>query len=82
MYPKLRAHMAYQIICSMRLPLVYFHLSLRYSIFPWTLEPYHLYGNVVPIFTSGEKNLSNNYRPISLLNTASKVLERLVFNRM
>ena len=32
-----------------------------------------------PIFKSGDKSSVKNYRPISLLCTISKVLERLVF---
>ncbi len=40
------------------------------------------FAKVVPIFKSGETNLPKNYRPISLLNNVSKVLECLVFNCM
>ena len=37
---------------------------------------------VIPIFKSGNKYLMNNYRPISLLPSFSKLLEKLVYNRM
>ena len=37
---------------------------------------------VIPIFKSGDTESIDNYRPISLLLTLSKVLERLVFNRL
>ena len=37
---------------------------------------------VIPIFKNGDPNCVNNYRPISLLPTLSKVLERLMFNRL
>ena len=36
---------------------------------------------VVPIFKKGHKESLNNYRPISLLTTISKILERLVYKR-
>lgn len=36
--------------------------------------------NVVPIHKKGDKNLVSNYRPISLLNIVSKIMERCVFN--
>jgi hypothetical protein len=36
--------------------------------------------NVVPIFKKGDKHNVVNYRPISLLSTVSKVLERCIFN--
>jgi hypothetical protein len=37
---------------------------------------------VVPIFKSGCVNDINNYRPISLLCTFSKILEKIVANRL
>ena len=37
---------------------------------------------VIPIFKSGDKNNMDNYRPISLLSTFSKFLEKLVANRL
>ena len=37
---------------------------------------------VIPIFKSGEKNITNNYRPISLLSCFEKVLERLLARRV
>ena len=35
---------------------------------------------VVPLYKNGERNLPDNYRPISLLTVLSKVLERVVYN--
>ena len=35
---------------------------------------------ITPIHKSGDRSLVNNYRPISLLCTISKVLERIVYN--
>ena len=38
--------------------------------------------NVRPLFKSGDKNASRNYRPISLLPIASKILEKIVNKRL
>ena len=40
------------------------------------------YSNVVPIHKKGKKSKVDNYRPISLLNSVSKVMNRLVFNHI
>ena len=37
---------------------------------------------VIPIFKSGDKNIMTNYCPISILPTLSKVLEKVVYNRL
>ena len=37
---------------------------------------------IIPIHKSSNKTLVNNYRPISLLCILSKVLERIVYNRI
>ena len=37
---------------------------------------------IIPIFQEGNKQLVDNYRPISLLVAVSKVLEKLIFDRM
>lgn len=37
---------------------------------------------VTPVFKSGNKSDVSNYRPISLLCIASKILEKLIFNRI
>ena len=36
---------------------------------------------IVPLYKGGDESLSNNYRPISLLLTMSKVLEKVVYVR-
>ena len=37
---------------------------------------------IIPIFKSGSHNMFDNYRPISILSPLSKVLEKLVCNRL
>ena len=38
--------------------------------------------NVVPIFKSGDEMVFTNYRPVSVLPIFSKILERLMYNRL
>ena len=37
---------------------------------------------VLPFYKSGKKNLMTNYRPISVLSSFSKILERIMYNRL
>ena len=37
---------------------------------------------VIPIYKSGNKNVFNNYRPISILPALSKIMENIVCNRL
>ena len=55
-----------------------FSLSLNSGIFPSQLK----IAKVVPIFKSGDKCNPDNYRPISLINTFSKILEKVVARRV
>ena len=52
-----------------------FNQSLRTGTFPAQYKE----ANVCPVPKKGEMSLVSNYRPISLLNAESKVLERIVF---
>nr|CAI5824567.1 unnamed protein product [Callosobruchus analis] len=45
--------------------------SFKYGIFPEQLK----LSKIIPIFKKGEPNLLENYRPISILNSFSKLLE-------
>jgi len=51
-----------------------FSLSLSQGIFPSKLKT----SRTVPIFKSGNKETCDNYRPISLLSSISKILEKIV----
>lgn len=55
-----------------------FTLSIRSACIPNQWKS-HL---IVPIFKSGNKSDVSNYRPISLLCSISKVLERVIFNKV
>ena len=60
-------------------PLCYlFNLSLQSGYIPIQLKT----AKVIPVFKSGDKNSYTNYRPISLLNSLSKILEKIVAKQM
>ena len=44
--------------------------------------PKELMAKVIPVYKSGSTMELNNYRPISVLNTFSKVFERLMYDRL
>ena len=54
-----------------------FNLSLETGIFPTLMK----YAEVVPLYKGKEKDLSVNYRPISLLVMISKILEKIVYKQ-
>ena len=59
-------------------PLIHiFNLSMAKGIVPMNMK----IAKVVPIFKKGDPQLLSNYRPISLLTTFSKILEKLIFSR-
>ena len=55
-----------------------FENCLHRSIFPDTWKR----ANVVPIHKKNEKNLKENYRPISLLPIFGKILEKLIYESL
>ena len=55
------------------------YLKAHYEgIFPESLK----IAKVTPVFKSGDNSLLGNYRPISVLPVLSKVLERIMYNRI
>ena len=64
-----------QISTQIAVPLAHvFNLSLTSGIFPSKLKT----SRTVPIHKAGRHDLCDNYRPISLLSTLSKILEKMV----
>ena len=60
-------------------PLVHIsNLSLSRGLFPNELK----IANVVPIYKSGDEMEFSNYRPVSILPVFSKLIERLMYNRL
>ena len=57
---------------------VIFNKSLELGEFPSTMK----LAEVVPLYKGKEHYLETNYRPISLLTTISKVLEKIVYQRI
>ena len=51
-----------------------FNLSLDKGIFPPNLKT----SRIVPVFKSGDPKVCDNYRPIALVSTLSKILEKIV----
>ena len=39
-------------------------------------------GKIIPVYKKGDKHLFSNYRPITLLPCFSKILEKVVYNRI
>ena len=57
---------------------IIFNNSINHGHFPlaWKM------GNITPIHKKNEKNLIENYRPISILPICGKLLERIIFNTL
>jgi hypothetical protein len=63
------------VIYEIAVPLAHiFQLSIETGIFPERFKK----SRVVPIFKCGDPRLCDNYRPIALVNTFSKILEKMV----
>ena len=68
-----------QIISLILAPLSFvFNLSISLGQIPTQLKT----AKVIPVFKSGDPLCMDNYRPISLLSVFSKILEKIVCNRL
>ena len=66
-------------IISISSPLTHiFNLSITSGMVPIELK----IARVVPLFKAGDKSIFSNYRPISVLPSFSKILEKLLYNRL
>ena len=54
------------------------NLSVTSGIVPDQLK----IARVIPLFKSGEQDIFTNYRPVSVLPAFSKILERVMYNRL
>ena len=60
-------------------PLVHiFNLSLRTGVFPEDLKK----TKVIPVHKSGDRKDVNHYRPIAILQTLSKILEKIIAHHL
>jgi len=55
-----------------------FNKILRTGMFPERLK----YSEVKPLFKKGSTNELSNYRPISLLTSFSKIIEKIIYKRL
>ena len=68
-----------KIVTAISVPLTHiFQGSLASGLVPNQLK----IAKVIPVFKSGQKDSMDNYRPISLLSCFSKVIEKIVCNRL
>ncbi|XP_065650966.1 uncharacterized protein LOC136079171 [Hydra vulgaris] len=66
-------------ISFIKIPLLHiFNLSLKHGVFPENLKC----AKVTPIYKTGDPSDVSNYRPISILTCFSKILERVMYNRL
>ena len=54
------------------------NLSFKTGVFPQQMK----IANVVPIYKSGDEDMFSYYRPVSVLLVFSKLIERLMYNRL
>ena len=55
---------------------IIFQKCINSGVFPDSWKK----SNIVPVYKKNDKQLINNYRPVSLLPICSKIFERIIFN--
>ena len=64
---------------NLTVPLLHiFNISLKQGVFPDKLK----IARVLPVFKTGNATSVSNYRPYSILPCFSKILERIMYNRL
>ena len=64
--------------CIIHYLLILFNMCLTKAIFPAAFK----IAVIKPILKSGDAQIKNNYRPISILPLLSKILEKLIYSRL
>lgn len=78
-YDNLSVNIIKQCISQLSKPLCFiFNKSIEVGIVPNQLK----IAKIIPVYKSEDKKLVSNYRPISILPVFSKILERLIYNRL
>ena len=78
-WDELRPNVIKHVKEHIKLPLTHIcNLSFITGVFPCELK----IANVVPIFKANDEMIFSNYRPVSVLPVLSKLIERLMYNRL
>jgi len=78
-HDKISTKLLKEIMPSILIPVVYiFNLSIRTGFVPDSYKK----ARIIPIFKSGTRSNFTNYRPISLLSSFSKLLEKIIAKQM
>ena len=78
-WDELRPNMIKHVKQDIKLPLAHIcNLYFGTGVFPSDLK----IANVVPIFKANDEMIFSNYRPVSVLPVFSKLIERLMYNRL
>ena len=77
-YDNISNHMLKWLRPVISVPLsIIFNQSIKHGVFPDLMKV----AEIVPLHKGGDEFLCNNYRPISLLITISKILEKVIYKR-